>query len=105
MTASCMISGRIAEKPYIPDTASCSDECWMVVESEKPFSTMEKTTESDRFHIRLWRGIAAECAKAFDKGTVVIVSGRLETEFDGHDDVTRIIAEKVQKVSVRAGKK
>ena len=59
---------------------------------------------------------SASCAFGLDKidftttwfevsPVLEIVSGRLETEFDGHDDVTRIIAEKVQKVSVRAGKK
>ncbi len=98
MTAQCIIAGRVAEKPYIKTVSGGRDECWMIVESEKPFSTIDRIRLNDRFRIQLWRGIAEECAAMCRIGSVVIVGGRLESEGDANDGEIRIIAETVSRI-------
>ena len=95
MLATCIIVGSIAEAPVIEKDEKGNTDCWMSVETARPFRSFDNSLGKDRFRVKLWRGIAAECASACSTGDVVVIRGRLQSETSSESPQVQIIAEKV----------
>ena len=99
MLATCIIVGRIAEAPVTEKDEKGNTDCWMSVETDRPFRSFDNSAGKDIFRVKLWRGIAAECASACKPEDVVVIRGRLQSECSCGSLQTQIIAEKVSWLS------
>lgn len=99
MLATCIIVGRIADAPVIEKDEKGNADSWMTVETARPFRSYDNSLGKDRFRVKLWRGIAAECASACNTGDVVVIRGRLQSETASENPQVQIIAEKVSWLS------
>lgn len=99
MLATCSIAGRVLDEPVFEKDENGNQLCWMNVETEKPFRNPDGTTSTFIFRVRIWRGIAEECAARCREGVLVAIHGRLESEPDGDSYRTVIQGEKVSYAS------
>ncbi len=99
MLTTCVIAGKVTEKPEVITTARGNTMASMIVEAQRPYRNDDGTQTSDRFKVILWRGIADECADVCDVGSHVVIRGRLQANNRMIDDVLyyncEVIAEKV----------
>ncbi|MCR4950263.1 MAG: single-stranded DNA-binding protein [Solobacterium sp.] len=99
MLSSCIIVGRVKEKPEIRTTSKGNTIAYMLVEVDRPFRNEDGTLTTDTFRVVLWRGIAEECAEHCLPGSVVAIRGRLQSSaFEKEENVyynCEVIAEKV----------
>ena len=102
MLNSCVLIGRVKQKPVITAGERGYQSASMLVETEMPFAGNDKSG-SETFNVRLWRGIADECEAACNEGSVVAIRGRLVSVSEVHEDKTHynceVVAEKVSVLS------
>ena len=99
MLTSCMIIGRVKEKPEIRTTSKGTTVAHMLLDVDRPFRNEDGSLTTDVFKIVLWRGIAEECAERCTPGTIIAIRGRLQsTAYEKEEAVyynCEVIAEKV----------
>ncbi|MBR3365264.1 MAG: single-stranded DNA-binding protein [Solobacterium sp.] len=100
MLTSCVLVGRVKEKPEITMSARGTTMATLLLETDRPFRNENGSLSHDVFRIILWRGIAEECAQMCEPGSVVAVRGRMQsTPYESEDGRTwyncEIFAEKV----------
>ena len=98
MLSSCIIVGRVKEKPEIRTTSKGNTIAYMLLEVERPFRNEDGPLTTDIFRVVLWRGIAEECAASWHEGSVLVVRGRIETRSEEGKPHVRLIGEKVSLV-------
>ncbi|MBQ3459303.1 MAG: single-stranded DNA-binding protein [Solobacterium sp.] len=100
MLTSCVLVGRVKEKPEVTMSSKGTTMATLLLETERPFRNENGSVSHDVFRIFLWRGIAEECAQMCSPGSIVAVRGRMQsTPFEREDGRTwyncEIFAEKV----------
>ena len=95
MFSVCTIAGYIETEPVIDRVAAGITDAWMKLRIDRAFRNYDGTLSYDVLKVKLWRGIAEECAAACRKGDFVILQGRIESEMKDDESVPLIIAEKV----------
>lgn len=96
----CMLVGKIFEPIECVQTSNGNQMAYMYLDTEKPFKTSEGVNEHDIFRIKLWKGIAEECAAVCKVGDLVSIKGRLTSNKYKKEDgsftyYTDVVAEKV----------
>ena len=79
MLTTCVIVGRVKEKPEVTITPKGTTMATLLVEAERPFRNENGTIATDVFRIVLWRGIAEECADSCEPGDLVAIRGRMQS--------------------------
>ncbi len=102
MLTSCVLVGRVKEKPEVTLTAKGTSMATLLLETDRPFRNEDGSLGTDTFRIVLWRGIAEECAQMCEPGSIVAVRGRMQSTPHENDGRTwyncEIFAEKVSYV-------
>ncbi len=103
MLATCVIIGKVVDKPKIIAGEKGYRNASMLVETDCHFMDAHGLTKKELFNVSLWRGIADECAAACHKGSLVAIRGRLEANNTTTADTTayncEVVAEKVSILS------
>lgn len=99
MLASCVLVGRVREKPEVTVTSKGTTMATLLVETDRPFRNENGTITQDVFRVILWRGIAEECAAMCEPGSIVAIRGRMQsTPHESEGRIwynTELFAEKV----------
>lgn len=107
MLNTCVLVGRVKEKPEVKTTSRGNTVVDLLLETERMFRNEDGQITTDVFRITLWKGIAEECASICRPGTVVGIKGRLQSdryEKNGTEYYyPTIIAEKVTFIADRIG--
>lgn len=75
-----MLVGKIYQPVKLQQTANGHSLAYMYLETERPFkSTDTNKRDHDFFRIKLWKGLADECAAVCKVGDLVSVKGRLQS--------------------------
>lgn len=98
MMNSCVIIGRVIEKPK-RKIAFSNNQYDLLIESARPFHEEDGTVKKDVFNVRLWKGLAEKCCDMCHTGDILAIKGRMESECKGEGETleyyTQIIAEKI----------
>ena len=94
MMADCYVGGRLIEMPVILKGEESYEAGWITVETDRAFRNPDSTLSTNIFRVWLRRGCLDECNARCTIGSIVIVSGRLESVLNGDEREIRIIGEK-----------
>lgn len=89
-----ILIGRLTRDPELRYTKNNTPAANFTVASDRPFKTNGQQ-EADFIPVIAWRKSAENCAKYLKKGSLVAVTGRIQTRRYMVDDQTRYITEVV----------
>ncbi len=87
------VMGRFTRPPELKKTQSGVSVCSFSIACDRDFTSGEEK-KTDFFNCTAWRGTAEFISKYFDKGSMIIISGRLNiNSYDDKDGNKRSSAE------------
>lgn len=96
-----ILSGRLTEEPGIGATSTGKTVATFTLAVDRPFAAKDGKKEADFINIVAWNKTAELCGNWLDKGSRVLVEGRLQIRsYDGKDGkkkyVTEVISDRVE---------
>lgn len=89
MINSVSLVGRLTKDPQLKYTPSGIVHTGFIVAVNRPFSNQQGERQADFIKVRVWRKQAENVVKYLQKGSLVGITGRLQTErFQGNDGKT-----------------
>ncbi|MBR2812963.1 MAG: single-stranded DNA-binding protein [Solobacterium sp.] len=99
-----VVIGRVAEISRHKPTDRPYAVTDLILDSTRPYVSENGTPIVDRYRVRLWRGIGEECASVLQKGDIIAVKGRIQSDNMSHQEKiyynVMLIAEKVSFITV-----
>ena len=101
-----MVVGRLVETPKLEETENGKKYVNMTVAVPRPFKNAEGEYETDFVDCVLWSGVAESTAEYCQKGDLIGVKGRIQTDLYEKDGETRksmkLIADKISFLSTKS---
>lgn len=96
-----ILSGRLTKEPKVDQTPTGKTVATFSIAVDRPFAAKDGKKEADFINIVVWNKTAELCGNCLDKGSRVLVEGRLQIRsYDGKDGkkkyVTEVIADRVE---------
>lgn len=88
-----VVVGRLTKKPELKFTANGTKYTQFTVATQRNFKNKDGEYEADFINCRLWRTAAENFAKFADKGSLVGIEGRIQTNSYDKDGKTVYITE------------
>lgn len=96
-----ILSGRLTKEPKVDQTPTGKTVATFSIAVDRPFTAKDGKKEADFINIVVWNKTAELCGNYLDKGSRVLVEGRLQIRsYDGKDGkkkyVTEVISDRVE---------
>ena len=106
MNNTTFMIGRLVDKPKVQESDNGKKRASITVAVQRPYKNQEGVYETDFIDCVLWEGIAESASEYCEKGDLIGIKGRLQTnlyEKDGKTNKsTEIVAEKISFLSSRS---
>jgi len=106
---SVTLVGRLTKKPESMETSKGNKKVSYILAVNRPYSDDEGKHPADFFPIVAWNKLAEICDNYLDKGSLVLVKGRLQARSYSSGKqtkwITEVIAESVNILEYKAEKK
>jgi len=105
MLNNVVLIGKIVELPITEKNEKGAKSTKIILEVERPFRESDGEYLTDKFLVKLWKGIAEQIDDLCAIGSIIGLKGRLESNVtfvdDEYDYSYYIIAEKISFLSTR----
>lgn len=96
-----ILIGRLTKEPEARATTNGTSVCGFTIAVQRRFTGKDGERETDFIPVKAWSGLADTCIKYLHKGSMVAVSGSIQTRsYEAQDGtkryVTEIVADEVQ---------
>lgn len=108
MINSVTLVGRLAKDPDLKYTPNGTATCNITVAVNRPFSNQQGNKEADFLNVVVWRKPAENTAMYCKKGSLVGVTGRIQTRSYENSEgkkifITEVVADSVQFLDTKNG--
>ena len=79
MLNSVIMMGRLTADPELRKTPADVSVCSFSIANERDFAKQGEERQTDFFDVVAWRGTAEFVSRFFKKGSMIAISGRMET--------------------------